>query len=182
MAKKALISELTWRSLDYQKSAMPGLPYFVGPREIPMMLRQTRRTVTDEILVCSLGCIADNEKDLVAFVVLLKARKAFLRSVEDGGLIALNTKSVIAAWRKARKTGAAKVGGRRSADKREAESLAACDLIRDRWPLPNKEWKTPALLKEAAISYNTAIKFLGKRPIVQYNYQAKLKRQKLRAA
>jgi hypothetical protein len=91
-------------------------------------------------------------------------------------------RKAIELWTSARKFGAAKVGGRISADKRKAESAVGIAKIKDRWPRPSEEWPTSVLLKEAGISLNTAKAALGRRPIEQANYQAKLKRQKARAA
>ena len=69
------------------------------------------------------------------------------------------------------------VGGKISAAKRKKISKTSCAKIADRWVLSNKDWPTHVLLKEADLSYNTAIKFLGKRPIAQWNYLAKMKRK-----
>jgi hypothetical protein len=89
---------------------------------------------------------------------------------------------VVLAWREARLNGAAKVGARISADKKIATTKEAVWKIKDRWPLPSDEWPTRVLLKEAGLSLNTVKAHLGKRPIAQYNYQAKLKRKQRREA
>ena len=188
MADKLLISGLTWRSKEMQKAAYPDMPFFVAPDEITAMLRPTRRQAVDRIHVLSLACIADTEKALREFLMLAKERGCHIVSKEENQGFYFTKKSdiehIVNEWRLARNRGAAKIGGRISADLREKEHRAACAVIAERWPLPNDEWRTPDLLKEAGksikkkkISYNTAIKYLGKRPIAQYNHQAKLKRK-----
>lgn len=185
MANKALISDLTWRSLEMQKAAFPDMPHYVGPKEIPHMLRPTSRQERDTIHVMSLAVIADNEIDFGEFIGLLRARDAFLASKEENLLVGRNklrSLKLVEMWRSARRAGIQKIGGHISAAKREAESKEGCDRIRERWPLPSKTWPTAVLLKEADVSYNTAKKFLGRRPIEQANHEAKLKRKKLKEA
>lgn len=178
MADKLLISNLTWRSLEMQRFAYPEMPFFIVPDEITSLIRPTQRMEKLNIHVISYAVIADNEKDFLSFIKSLP-KGTEIHSKEEAGCIGPTTpiKKALICWKAARKFGAAKVGGRISAAKRQDESKKACAKIADRWPLPNKIWTTPTLLIEADISYNTAIKFLGKRPIAQYNYQAKLKRK-----
>lgn len=180
MADKALISELTWRSLEMQKHAFPDMPHFIAPDELSSLLRHTRRAEQLVVHVMSLAVIADKEKDFIAFYEALRKIKAKLISLDDGMTANCNAPvgSILIVWRDARKQGAAKVGGQISADKRKAKSAAGATLIKDRWGMPSKICPTHVLLKEADISYNTAITILGKRPIAQYNYQAKLTRKK----
>lgn len=185
MADIALLSELTWRSLEMQRAAYPDYPHFIAPDEIDIMLRPSSRADDLHIHTLSLAVIADCEKDFVGFLKGLKKRKAWLHSKEEE-IVFHNCTSgrhfdaVVKAWKQARRHGVQKIGGKISARKREADSKEKADLIRDRWPLPNKTWRTPVLLREVDLSYNTARKFLGPRPIAQYNYQAKLKRKKLK--
>lgn len=173
--------------MEMQKTAHPDMPFFIAPDEIPSMLRPTRRATVDRIHVMSLACIADNEKALREFLTLAKQRGCRIISKEENQEFVLRNKSdvehFVHEWRLARNRGAAKIGGLISAKLREDEHRKACAVIADRWPLAKEEWRTPDLLREAGqaigkkkISYNTAIKYLGKRPIAQYNYQAKMKR------
>jgi len=69
------------------------------------------------------------------------------------------------------------IAGQNSAKIAKLNSRRAAAKIADRWPLSSEEWPTRTLLKEADISLNTAKAHLGKRPIAQYNYQAKMKRK-----
>lgn len=182
MPDVALISDLTWRSLEMQRKHFSGMQCYVAPDEIQQMLRKTTRKERIHVHVISLGVIADNQNDFIDFWNLLQKRKAFLLIEPENDCILTSFEGaklddVIKYWRMARKNGVAKIGGQISAAKREDESKIAIAKIKDRWPLPNKEWATSVLLKEADLSYNTAIKFLGKRPIAQYNYQAKMKRK-----
>jgi hypothetical protein len=189
MPDKALISSLTWRSLEMQKAAFPDMPHFIAPEDLHSLFRATTRQAIDRIHVLSLGVIADNDRALKDFIALAKQRPCVLVSTEEGAEFGFTKKADVGrltdSWRVARKHGVAKVGGRVSAAKREDESKKAIEVIRERWPLPNSVWTTPTLLKEAGaamgkkkpMSYNTAKKYLGSRVIAQFNYQAKLKRK-----
>jgi hypothetical protein len=192
MIEKALISDLTWRSLEMQKAAFPGMQHYVGPDEMSVLLRPSTRREELIIHVMSLGVIAEKEDTFRTFMKEAWRRGATIRCLETG--IELHPHRSMAAavveWRAARKNGVAKVGGKISADLREAESKKGCAAIADRWPLPSKTWPTHVLLKEAnasigkkkPIAYNTAKKIFGSRVIAQYNYQAKLKRKARRTA
>lgn len=185
MPDVALISELTWRSLAMQKAAYPSMPHFVGPDEIPTMLRQSTRKEMLNVHVVSLGVIAESEKEFREFYDALRKRKARLIADEDGlktHSLPSSPDSLLILWRAARRNGAAKIGARISADNKKASSKEAVAKIADRWPMSSDEWPTRVLLKEADISLNTAKAHLGKRPIAQYNYQAKLKRKERRDA
>ena len=190
MTDKALISTLSWRTLEMQKAAFPDMPYFTAPLEIASLLRPTTRKTPMHIWVLSLAVIADNEKDFRAFLSLVKSRKAYLHSKDECLAVSGQTMSidkVVAVWKYARKSGAARIGGRLSAAKKEERYKSACDSIRDNWPKPSDDFPTNVLLEDAGesigetrISYNTAIKYLGRRPIEQANYEAKMKRAKRR--
>lgn len=178
MADKALISDLTWRSLQMQKAAFPDMPHYIAPDEIPNLLRPTTRTETLNIHVLSLGCIADNADDFEAFMRRLP-KHATIRSKEEGHFIghSFPIKKARVMFQAARKYGVAKVGGRVSADNRKAKSAEGAAKIKDRWGMDSKTWPTHVLLKEADISYNTAKTLLPPRPVAQYNYRAKNGRQ-----
>lgn len=180
MTNKALISELSWRSLKMQREAFPDMPHFVAPDDLPSLLRPTRRNNGALIHVQSLAVIADNEKDFREFITLISKRGCGLVSrEEDIGIYdgKYPSKLIVALWREARMRGAAKIGGQISADKKKAKAAEGIAKIKDRWPLPSSEWPTAVLLEEAGVSFNTVKAHLGKRPIAQYNYQAFLKRK-----
>lgn len=182
MTENAIISDLTWRSIERQKSAFAGMAFFHAPEDLPQLFRSTTRKGIVSVHVQSLGVIADNEKSFRAFLTMAKKRGCYLHAHEDEQIFQFNGRNVdiehiVDEWRKSRRAGASQAGGKTSAKNREAESKIKCDKIRGRWPLPNKEYTTPELLAEVDLVYNTAIKYLGKRPIAQYNYQAKLKRK-----
>lgn len=184
MTEKALISELTWRSLEMQKAHFPDMPHFVAPDDLPMLLRPTTRKHENKIFVISFAVIADNEKDLREFAKLCKARKTEVCSSEGQTVWRwYNSAHILVEWwREARRNGAAKIGARISADKKKAKGKEGADKIANRWPMPSDEYPTATLLKEAGISLNTAKAHLGKRPIAQYNYQATQKRKERRNA
>jgi len=69
------------------------------------------------------------------------------------------------------------IGARKAAEIRLKDSKKAIDKIKDRWPLPSKEWPTKLLLAEADRSLNTVKSRLGSRIIAQANHRAKMKRK-----
>jgi hypothetical protein len=186
MTDVALISDLTWRSLDMQEAAFPKIAVFTAPDGIPLLFRPTLRKTYDCIHVVSLAVIADKEKDFRAFLDLAKKRGCRLSSLDENETFVIesrtNVEPIVAAWREARKRGAAKIGGIISAEKRRATSSTGAARIRTKWSMPSREHPTVDLLREASISYNTAISILGRRPIAQANYQAALKRKERRNA
>lgn len=180
MTDKALISELTWRSLDMQREAFPNMPHFIAPDEISSLLRPSRRQQSPIIHVSSLAVIADNERDFQSFMTSAWKLGAIIVSLEE------NTRwppkgsiyhDALNAWKVARRDGAAKIGAHISAEKKKASTSERIARIKDRWPLLSKEVSTKALLAEAGLSLNTVKSILGSRIIAQHNYQAKLKRK-----
>lgn len=183
MTARALISSLTWRTLEDQRAMFAGMQIFTAPEEINVMLRPTLRKTDLIIHVASIGIIAATEKDIRAFGELCKKRKAtvFARD-EKHWLSNQSVNKLVDIWRESRKNGAANIGARISADRKKATTKEAIEKIKDRWPLSSDEWPTKVLLAEAGISLNTAKAHLGKRPIAQYNYQAAQKRKERRNA
>lgn len=179
MTDKAAISELTWRSLEMQKKAFPGMPHFVIPDDIQWLMRQTARDGHDRIHVMSLGVLAETEKKMRDFLALAKKRKCEIVSLEDERSFAVNgnCENLIKWWKDARRKGAGKVGADIAALNRKEATKEAIEKIRGRWPLPSKKWPTKLLLAEAGVSLNTAKAHLGKRPIAQYNYEVAQKRK-----
>lgn len=178
MADKALISEFTWRSLKMQKDAFPNMPHYILPDDSEIVLRQTTRRTKTVLHVISLAIIADKEKDFLNFMRFAWNFDFTIASINEGIFKPSHTlNKILAVWKVARKNGAAKIGAKISADRKKYYSERQAEKIKDRWSLPSKEWPTKVLLEEAHISLNTAKAWLGKRPIAQYNYQAKLKRK-----
>ncbi|CAK9249807.1 unnamed protein product [Sphagnum jensenii] len=180
MSDKALISDLTWRSLDMQRKAFPDMPHFVAPDDLESLFRPTRRNTGANIHVMSLAVVADNEKDFRSFLGLLAKRGCGLVSLEeDIGIYdgKYPSKFIVALWREARTKGAAKIGARVSADRKKASTAECIAKIKDKWPLPSKEVSTKTLLAEAGLSLNTVKSHLGSRIIAQHNYKAKVKRR-----
>lgn len=189
MAIKAYISDKTWRDKAYQKQLI-GNKYasaaFYEDGDLSLILRSTARAGSSLIAVASFANIADNEKDFRLFVATCKKNGFSVADVERdfiwNPLARTPVTALVHLWRTSRKSGAAKAGGIISAALKKIRSKEAVDIIKDRWPMPSKEWPTATLLKEAGLSLNTAKAYLGKRPIAQYNYQAAQKRKEKRNA
>lgn len=183
MAPKVYRSNLTWRTLDYQDSilapAVPGwpdVPIYTGEDDLQNLLRPTTRKSIDDLYMASLAILAKHEdKFKKHFDALVKKFRVI--AVEEGIDWKTSGPQAVKAWKLARKKDSGKHGGTISAERKKAETKEAIELIRDRWPLPSKEWPTSVLLDEADISLNTAKAHLGKRPIAQYNHEAKMKRK-----
>jgi hypothetical protein len=173
------------RSIPYQdRLLLEKFPYIDGAPEyfddeMAELVRESRRSSKDDIYTASVALVADSEEEANEAVRQFNAKGLVLHCAEEeqSWKTPIPRVPFIIAWKDARKRGAAKRGAEMSADKKKANSALAVAKIKDRWPLPSKEWPTKALLKEADISLNTAKAHLGKRPIAQYNYQAKLKRK-----
>lgn len=188
MTFRAFISEYTYRTPEQQEAMFNKLadlsaaPRYT-PEDFPILFRPSTRKSTDTLIAASVACFAKTEAAFVDLLNNCRKKGTCLEGLEEGfqWKPGQSTGGAIKAWRAARSKGSAVIGGRISAGKKEAASRGGCERIADRWPLPSQEWRTEDLLSEADVSYNTAIKFLGKRPIAQYNYQAKLKRKQLKA-
>lgn len=182
MAAKVFKSTLSWRTLENQDSVLapivpgwPDVPVYTDD-DFEELVRPTRRKTVDDLYMASLAVLAKEEAAFKKRMRILIER-FHIHAVEDEtSWLGKSGNAAVVAWRTARKKDAGSHGGKISADKKKMETKAAIDLIRDRWPMPSNKWPTKALLKEADISLNTAKAHLGKRPIAQYNYQAKLKR------
>lgn len=184
MALKIFISDYTYRTEHQQASALAKLPLLTGaavytPKDFSVMFRQTSRPTGNTYYAASVACFASDEEKFKWFIGECRKVKACLASVEEDFTWTpqQSTGSALKAWKEARKAASGKVGARISGDKRKAKSAENIAKIKARWPLPNSEWSTKALLKEAGVSLNTAKAVLGRRPIEQANYQAKLKRK-----
>jgi hypothetical protein len=196
MSEKLFISDYTYRTEVQQLATLATKPHLANapifrPIDLPAMFRPTQRVVRDTYNAASAACFAKEEKPFKDFLAACRKRGICLASIEEGfsWRPQQSTGAAVKAWKAARINGAAKIGAAISAKNRDDESRKACDAIKDEWPLPNAIVRTPALLtkanqaigKKGRLHYRTAIKHLGRRPIEQANYQAKLKRQKTRA-
>lgn len=185
MAVRAYISDLTWRDKSYQKNLIgnkyASAAFYDGPDDLQLIFRSTMRSDGSLIAVASLAVLADNEKRFRSFIGECKKNKCSVIDIERDFLWSpaarIKVSALVHLWRSARKRGAAKIGGTISAALKKIKSADAAAKIKDRWYLPSKEWPTRDLLKEADVSLNTIKTILGKRPIAQYNYQAKMKRK-----
>ena len=179
MTDKALISEYTYRSLASQKANSGDMPIFILPDDLSQLFRPTTRKVEDRYHVDSLAVLAKKEEDFREFLTEAKKRKAQIISREDNKTFAVNgnCENIVKWWKDARRNGTAKIGARRSADKKKAISAEGVAKIKDKWPLPSKEHPTAQLLAIAELSLNTVKSILGPRPIAQHNYRIKYGRQ-----
>lgn len=179
MTDKALISDYTYRTLESQRADSGNMPVFVLPDDLPQLFRQTTRKTEDRFYVQSLGVLAKKEDEFREFLSHAKKRKAHIISREDNQtfIVTGNCENIVKWWKDARRSGVAKIGARRSADRKKAFSAEGVAKIKDKWPLPSKDFPTTQLLVEADLSLNTIKSILGPRPIAQHNYRMKNGRQ-----
>ena len=179
MTDKYLISEYTYRSLASQKANSGDMPIFILPDDLPQLFRPTTRKVEDRYHVDSLAILAKKEDDFREFLAEAKKRKAQIISREDNKTFAVNgnCENIVKWWKDARRSGVAKIGARMSADRKKSISAEGVAKIKDKWPLPSKEYPTAQLLAVAELSLNTVKSILGPRPIAQHNYRMKHARQ-----
>lgn len=208
MTVKIYKSNLSWRSETYQDNLlMPVIPnwskysFYVdelaeshrkkgGEKYMAQraaLLRPTSRPSLGDIYVASLAVLSKDEDDFTAFMESLKDGKARLISVEDQFEWSFKApiKEAVHAWRAAKlkaQEGAAKIGGRISADNRKKKTLKAIERIKEFWPLSSDTYPTKDLLEDAGISLNTAKKHLGSRIVAQHNHRAAEKRKEKRHA
>lgn len=184
MTEILVISDYTHRSRAMQQEGHPSeLPVFILPHDLTAIFRPTTRKDRLIIRTVSLGVLAETETDFSNFVGWLP-KDAKIISKEDECEISKRTpiKVAIALWRSARVKGAAAIGAKISADRKKANSAERCAKIKDRWPLPSKEWATNDLVAETGLSRKTVESILGTRPKAQWNYQAAQKRKERRDA
>lgn len=142
----------------------------------------------ETVYVASLPCVAWGMNDLTGFLASLMERSATLVVLDvgltippDAGARVLNKAvETFAATKRQRVVGGSIVGATISANKRRAATDDAIARIRDRWPLPSKDYPTKALLTEAGLTYNTARDRLKARPEAQKWHLAAQKRKAMR--
>lgn len=141
------------------------------------LLHLTVRRDTGTIWVASLAVLAWSDEDLRG--VLAASRKGVLVAIAEDLTVPagpIDADAVVATWRAARARaqleGQQLQGATVSAKRRRADSDAAIERIRDRWPLSSSEWSTAALLAEAGLSRNTVNARLGGRELAQKRHQA----------
>lgn len=154
------------------------------------MLRPTSRDTSNEkIYVASLCCLAWGVTDLTDFIAALMERGSTLISLDQeislspsSGAAIINraVKEFIASKRIANDGGGYMVGAVASAKKRRMSVDEGVAKISDRWRLPSRDYPTADLLKEAGISYNTAVDRLDRRPLVQKRHEQAMRRRRSR--
>lgn len=156
------------------------------------MLRLTSRRSTETIIVAALGCLAVSAADLTAVIAAAAARRATIEVAADGLTIppdppAALMAAVMAVWEKRRRQGLherGRMAGQKAAvAKRNAETQAALDKVRDDWPKPSKEVSGRTLVERSGLTMKTLIAHLGPRRDAQRDFlrrearQAKKERQ-----
>lgn len=155
MSDKAVISELTWRTLKQQQAELYGMPMFVIPDDMSQLFRPTSRKDCDRLHVVSLGVIADSEKGFRDFLAQAKKRKMHIVSREDDQTFIVNgnCENLVKWWKDARRKGSAKVGGERGgAVKRAAIAERAKGLTKEEWT--DGSIKNAQLVKKYGCSLN----------------------------
>lgn len=151
MPDVALISALTYRTIDKQRATYPDMPHFTI-EEIPTMLRASQRPVHLNVHVLSLACTADTEEDFRAFLKLMKTRKAALYSKEER-LVGQKASDdhLVKVWRAARRNGAAVAGGQENSKRAELNFWRQFSIIKNDWHGPEK---SKVLMKRAKIRHH----------------------------
>lgn len=190
MERRYLSEISSWWSIERQEAALGDLPsgaiVFIDRLDTRQRrahqsasllqrtecLRPTKRPARDEVIrVASPDVLAWSEEDIQAVLAAVAARGARLVAAE-GSPVEDNPAAWVAAWSAARKRsrleGAQLRGAAVSAARRSAVALAGVNRIKARWPLPSKQHSTAALILEAGVSLNTAVKHLGRRPLAQH--------------
>ena len=177
------------RSTAYQDGLLapivPGWPdvptFFDGDRD--EMFRPTRRKEADDIYVGSLALLADDDKEIVGVIASARVRGSTIHCAEEAMKINGKTNAVAlaTAWRKARKTGAAKRGAEMSAKTKKDATAAKLKLIEE--DLKKDDYTTRELLDRVGVKSVNSIKnhFGITREQMQVRYQAELKRAERRA-
>jgi len=179
MTDKALISEYTYRSIESQRANSGDMPVFVLPDDLTQLFRPTTRQIVDNYHVDSLAVIAKKEDEFRDFLDNAKKRKAQIISREDNQTFIVNgnCENLVKWWKDARRKGAGVIGGKISANNKKEFARRGIELIRADWPKPSNEVSTEALKERSELSLNTIKKYLGPRPIAQYNNKVKHQKQ-----
>ena len=140
------------------------------------MLRATRRR--DVIYVASLACLAVHEADLADFLFDVGERGGTVLVLDidlgiPSGSITQAARDSVKAFRGTKRRAQTEPGREKgykvAAERREAEARAKAEPFRERWG--RRDEKTPDLLVAMDLSYNTAAKYLGKRPEAQRAFE-----------
>jgi hypothetical protein len=179
----------TARTIDYQDELLyrkypeviSAPVFFDGDRD--QLTRQTQRSIKDTIYTASLALFADTEDDLIEFMKAVKKRGLKLVCAEED--IKLDNKPIgviVAAWRDARKHGAAMRGARKSAETKKANTAAAMKLIEHE--LASTDIPSKVLLAKVGIRAIGSIKnhFGFPREELQKRHRAEQKRKARREA
>jgi hypothetical protein len=139
------------------------------------MLRVTRRPDPEEVVrVASYAVLASSAGDFQDVLAALEQRGARLVSVDDG-----DVSDVLAAWHaarvKSRLAGASLRGGAVNKANIEAVYRPICEPFRERWGDP--AYNAMDLAREAGVSMNTMVKYLGKRGAALDANAARLRRK-----
>jgi hypothetical protein len=164
MPDVAVISDLTWRTLEMQRKAFPDMPHFLIPNELSALFRPTTRKAILRINVLSYAVIADSRDGVDKFIALCRTKKAEVFSKESMTTWRHNqsSASLIDSWVHARRNGAAKRGGDAKAKKDERLFWEGFNKIAHLWHLPAKKQNaSPKLLAIADVSRNTVKSYLG---------------------
>lgn len=189
MTVKVFKSTWTWRTLTHQEQVLapavpgwPNVPVYIDHEGLNSLFRPTTRKTIDTIYIASVGLLGTEEECVENIAREFMKRGWRLIAIEEKiDWKKLTVREVLDAWQYARINGAARVGGRISAQNRKARIKAGTDKIKERWRLPSNLWPTKILLEEIDVSLNSVKSVLGSRLIAQKNYQAMLKRKEREA-
>lgn len=144
------------------------------------MLRPTSRTTPETIRTASPVCLVISPTDLGRVLAAASARKATVVFLDSGLSIppdagAALISQALQAFETAKRSAAGKLSGRMgyevSSEKRIEDAKRRAETIRPDWGRSDR--LTSDLLAQADLSFNTAVKYLGRRSLVQKIEQKK---------
>lgn len=140
------------------------------------LVRATRRR--DTVYVASLACLAVHEDDLTGILLTIGSRGGTVVVLDidltiPPGAITSEADAAVKAFRRSKRRaqteGGRQIGAKVAAARREMASREKAEPFRERWN--RRDDKTPDLLIEMDLTYNTAKKILGSRPEAQWKYE-----------
>lgn len=187
MAHKIFVSDYTYRTEAKQLEVIHKIPEVKNapvfrPEDMPTMFRPTQRKENDTYYAASVAQFAPSEIKLGEFLTSCRTKKIHLAGLEESfeWSPGQSTGKALKAWREARLRGAFKAGGDKTAALNKTRVDEGVAKIKDLWKLPSKDYSINKLEEISGVARGSIVGRLGNRIPAQPNYQAALKRKKLK--